>query len=155
MPIRPIFPRKHYTYPRTSRERYELKKIYKKAIGVIIIGNGQEFIVKDGRFLTIKYPEFDEILEVVNDYVSRMMVDASSSISSGSGSGSVTSQDEDTADTEDTDDTEDTEVVATDSRDAVEDDCSFVELNNSLRKFMALVDEYIVGMPYHHNNEHR
>ena len=141
MPIRPILLRKHYTYPRTSRERYELKKIYKRAIGVIIIGNGQEFIVKDGRFLTIKYPEFGEILEVVNAYMSRMMVDKDT----GEATGEAT--DEDTGD--DTD--EATEEATEATTEATE--YSFAELNHSLRKFMALADEFIVG--HHHNIEHR
>ena len=153
MPIRPILLRKHYTYPRTSRERYELKKIYKRAIGVIIIGNGQEFIVKDGRFLTIKYPEFGEILEVVNAYMSRMMVDKDTGEATGEATDEDTGDDTDEATGDDTDD--DTDEATEEATEATTEatEYSFAELNHSLRKFMALADEFIVG--HHHNIEHR
>ena len=136
MPIRPILIRRHYTNPRTPHERMALKKLYKRAIGVTDLGNGQEFIVKNGRFHSFQYPEIDELLEVVNDYVSKMMA------SPVCDPPAVDDSDSEERDIEDSPDP----APAVSSSAHLEEECSLSELNHSLRKFMILTDEFIIQM---------
>ena len=147
MPIRPIFIRRHYTYPRTPHERTAIKKLYKRAIGVTDLGNGQEFIVKNGRFHSFQYPEIDELLEVVNAYVSKMMASPVCAPLALDDSSSSSSDSEEK-------DNEDSPVPAPPSPSPAPDDtgyssvqpddCSLSELNHSLRKFIILADEFII-----------
>jgi hypothetical protein len=113
-----------------------LKKLYKRAIGVTDLGNGQEFIVKNGRFHSFQYPEIDELLEVVNDYVSKMMA------SPVCDPPAVDDSDSEERDIEDSPDP----APAVSSSAHLEEECSLSELNHSLRKFMILTDEFIIQM---------